>query len=140
MKLLISTILLILVCQTGFAKDPAEKTFLIIFDKSELKELKTSPEYIELSLMSIFKTKAYTGNSDAAILVQVPYGNIDECQLGDMFIRLNRERIVSLNEVALKIVNLDQSKAVYENLLASFEEKNQKVKARSKQGKAISAD
>ncbi|PRY87911.1 hypothetical protein [Mongoliibacter ruber] len=140
MKTVLTTIVLLFFIQTGFAKDPGEKSFLILFDKSELKELKTSTEYIELSLMAIFKTKAYTGNSDAAILVKVPYGNIDERQLGDMFVRLNRDRIVSLQDVAFQIIDLDQSKAVYESLIASYEEKSQKNKSKSKLGKAISVN
>ncbi|EOZ99304.1 hypothetical protein A33Q_0682 [Indibacter alkaliphilus LW1] len=140
MKSISTFVLFLFLTIPGFAKDPGEKTFLIIFDKSELKELKTSTEYIELSLMALFKTKAYTGNSDAAILVKVPYGNIDENQLGDMFVRLNREKIVSLQEVAFQIIDLEKSKAVYETLLASYEEKSQKSKTKSKQGKAISAN
>lgn len=110
------------------AKDSDGDTFLILFDKSELKQLRTSPAYIELSLLNLFKTKSYSGNSDAAIIVKVPKGNIDECQLGDMFIRINNKTIVPLQEVALKIINLDESKNTYQHLLMAFDDKNLKNK------------
>lgn len=138
MKTVLTTIMLLFLIQTGFAKDPGEKSFLILFDKSELKHLKTSTEYIELSLKTLFKTKAYTGNSDAAILVKVPFGNIDERQLGDMFVRLNRDKIVSLQDIAFQIIDLDQSKALYESLMASYEDKAQRAKNKTKSGKAVS--
>lgn len=115
-----------------FAENPGEKTFLILFDKSELKELRTSPQYIEMSLMNIFKTKAYSGNSDAAILVKVPYENLDECQIGYLFVRINNKTVLPLQDVALKIIDLDQTKNTYQYLLASLEDKNNKSKKNAK--------
>lgn len=117
-----------------FAKNPGEKTFLILFDKYELKELRTSPQFIEMSLMNIFKTKVYSGNSDAAILVKVPYENLDECQIGYIFVRVNNKTVVPLENIALKIIDLDQTKNTYQYLLASLEDKNNKSK---KNGKSL---
>jgi hypothetical protein len=132
MKKLFFTLLLLLTFASGFSKTPEGKTFLILFDKSELKLNKTSAEYIELSLMNLFKTKSYTGNSDAAILVQVPSGNFDKCQLGDMLIRLNAKSTVTLDEIAFQIVDLEESKTTYKMLLASYEEKIQRNKRATK--------
>ncbi len=132
MKRLFFTILLLLTFASGFSKTPEGKTFLILFNKSELKLNKTSTEYIELSLMNLFKTKSFSGNSDAAILVQVPSGNFDKCQLGDMMIRLNPKSTVSLNEIAFQIVDLEESKSTYKLLLASYEEKIQRNKKAAK--------
>jgi hypothetical protein len=115
-----------------FAKNPGEKTFLILFDKFELKELRTSPQFIEMSLMNIFKTKVYSGNSDAAILVKVPYENLDECQIGYIFVRVNNKTVLPLENIALKIIDLDQTKNTYYNLLASLEDKNNKSKKNGK--------
>lgn len=120
-----------------FAKNPGEKTFLILFDKSELKELRTSPQYIEMSLMNIFKTKAYSGNSDAAILLKVPYENLDECQIGYLYVRINNKTVLPLQDVALKIIDLDQTKNTYYYLLASLEDKNNKSKKNSRTLKTI---
>ena len=118
----------------GFAKDPEEKTFLILFDKAELKANKTSTTYIELSLSNVFKTKSYAGNSDAAIIVKVPYENIDACQLADFFIRVNANKVSSLGEIAFQIIDMDESKNTYQFLVESLEDKMQKTK---KSGKPI---
>ena len=118
----------------GFAKDPEEKTFLILFDKAELKANKTSTTYIELSLSNVFKTKSYAGNSDAAIIVKVAYENIDACQLADFFIRVNANKVSSLGEIAFQIIDMDESKNTYQFLVESLEDKMQKTK---KSGKPI---
>lgn len=128
MKKFLTTISFVLISVLVLAKETEEKTFIVLFDKAELKEYKTSTDYIELSLTNIFKTKSFSGNSDAAIMVKVPYSNIDECQLGYIFVRVNNKTIIPLQDIALKIVDLDSSKTVYDQLIASFEEKEQKNK------------
>ncbi|MFD2037411.1 hypothetical protein ACFSKL_21620 [Belliella marina] len=131
MKNLLLTTILFSLFSLGFAKNPNEKTFLIIFDKAELKNMKTSPEYIELSLMNLFETKSFSGNSDAAILVKTSHESIDTCLLGDFIIRLNQTTITSLDEVAFQIVDLDKSKGVYQIMLSNFEEKTEKNNKKS---------
>lgn len=121
----------------AFANDPGEKTFLILFDKAELKENKTSTAYIELSLMNIFRTKSYAGNSDAAILVKVPFGNIDKRQLGDFFIRVNASKITPLDEIAFQIIDMDENRAIFNAMYASLEEKLNKTKKNGKTAKAV---
>jgi hypothetical protein len=131
-KKFLTTLSLVLISVLVLAKETEEKTFLVLFDRAELKEYKTSTDYIELSLTNIFKTKAYSGNSDAAIIVKVPYSNIDECQLGYIFIRVNNKTIIPLQDIALKIIDLDSSKTAYDQLIASFEVKAQKNKKNNK--------
>lgn len=137
MKRFTLTLICILMMTTAFANDPGEKTFLILFDKAELKENKTSTAYIELSLMNIFKTKSYAGNSDAAILVKVPFGNIDKRQLGDFFIRVNASKITPLDEIAFQIIDMDENKAIFNAMYASLEEKLNKTKKNGKTTKAV---
>lgn len=137
MKRFTLTIICILMMTSVFANDPGEKTFLILFDKAELKENKTSTAYIELSLMNIFKTKSYAGNSDAAILVKVPFGNIDKRQLGDFFIRVNASKITPLDEIAFQIIDMDENKAIFNAMYASLEEKLNKTKKNGKTTKAV---
>lgn len=110
----------------GYAKTPNEKTFLIIFDKAELKNIKSSPEYIELSLMNLFETRSYSGNSDAAIVIKTTQDKLDKCLLGNHLVRINQTTITTLDEVALQIVDLDQSKEIYKAFLTSIEGKNEK--------------
>lgn len=135
-KFLICLVIPLFMCCLGFAKDPEEKTFLILFDKNELKAHKSSQTYIELSLNNIFKTKVFSGNSDAAIVVKVPYEGLDECQLGNLFVRVNANQLMPLQEIALQIIDMDKSKNIYHGLLASYEEKNQKTKKSHKALKA----
>lgn len=137
MKKFITTISLVLISVLALAKETDEKTFIVIFDKAELKEYKTSTDYIELSLTNIFKTKSYSGNSDAAIMVKVPYTNIDECQLGYIFVRVNNKTIIPLQDIALMIIDIDSSKTVYDQLISSFEEKGQKNKKNNKSSKTV---
>lgn len=132
MKKFTLSIVCLLFMTTAFANDPGEKTFLILFDKAELKANKTSTAYIELSLMNIFKTKAYAGNSDAAILVKVPYGNIDKKQLSDFFIRVNASKISSLDQIALQIIDLDENRALFQAMYTSMEERIAKSKKNTK--------
>jgi hypothetical protein len=115
----------------GYAKNPDQKTFLIIFDKAELKSKKTSPEYIELSLMNYFDTKSYSGNSDAAIIIKTTPTIVDKCLLGDHIIRLNQTTITTLNDVAFQIIDLDQSKGIYQAFLSSIENKVEKSNKKS---------
>lgn len=117
----------------AFAKKPNEKTFLVIFDKVELKAFKSSAEYIELSLMELFDTRSYSGNSDAAIIIKTTQEKIDKCILGNHIIRINQTTITTLDQIALQIVDLDQSKEIYKVFLTSIE-KNSK-----KQGKSFKA-
>ncbi|WP_194975081.1 hypothetical protein [Aquiflexum lacus] len=136
MKRISFIIFFISIVSLGFAKEPEEKTFLILFDKAELKANKTSTTYIELSLNNVFKTKSYAGNSDAAIIVKVPYDNLDTCQLADFFIRVNSNKVASLGEIALQIIDMNECKNTYDYLVASFDDKTQKNK---KSGKAVKA-
>jgi hypothetical protein len=135
-KRFLITIIFISLVSSGFSKDFEGKTFLIIFDKSELKANKTSTTYIELSLSNVFSTRAYSGNSDAAIIVKVPYENIDACQLADFFIRINADKVSSLGEIAYQIIDLDESKSTYQFLMNSLVEKTDKNKKSVKSLKA----
>lgn len=137
MKRIFLSIFFVSIISLGFAKEPQERTFLILFDKAELKANKTSTTYIELSLSNVFKTKSYAGNSDAAIIVKVPYDNIDACQLADFFIRVNANKVSSLGEIAFQIVDMNESKNTYQYLVASLEDKMQKSKKSGKTIKAI---
>lgn len=121
---------------SGFSKNPEGKTFLLIFDKAELKANKTSTDFIELSLMHLFSTKAYNGNSDAAIMVKIPYDGIDKKQLGDLFIRVNDKRISPLSEIAIQIIDLDECKTAYSTMLSSYEDRMLKIKKSNKALKA----
>lgn len=124
---------------SGFSKNPVGKTFLLIFDKTELKANKTTTDFIELSLMHLFSTKAYNGNSDAAIMVEIPHGGIDKKQLGDLLIRVNDNKVSPLSELAVQIIDLDESKSTFSTLVSSYEERMLKTKKANKTIRATPA-
>ncbi|MCH7409320.1 hypothetical protein MM239_07945 [Belliella sp. DSM 111904] len=132
MKRFLLIILFYCTIHSVFANNPNERTFLVIFDNTELKKNKTSPEYIELSLMNVFNTKSFSGNSDAAILIKTNQAQIDKCVLGDFIIRFNQNHISTLDEIAFQIIDLDECKEIYHALLADFEEKSLKNKKSNK--------
>ena len=77
----------ILLSMEGFSKEKADKTFLVLFNKAELKEVGSSTAFIELNFLSKFHTKSYSGNSDAALLITIPDGDINECDMGEMLVQ-----------------------------------------------------
>ncbi len=126
MKSFTLTLCLCFIFSLGFSKELEEKTFLVIFNKAELRANKTSVAYIELSLMNLFQTRSYSGNSDAAIIIKIPHSSIDKCQLGDYTIRVNPSKVSQLDQIAFKIYDMDESKEVYQELMAAYGEKSQK--------------
>jgi len=131
MKHIILSTLFTLIVTAGFCKRPEEKTFLVIFSKKELKELKSSTEYIELSFYENFDTKTYTGNSDAVLLINIPNCEFDKCQFGQTLVQINKSTWKPLQEIAFRIIDLNESKENYEELLSSFYASIDKKKAKA---------
>lgn len=138
MKTLITTILILTIFSTVYANPPEDKTFLIIFDKEELKSLKSSPEYIELTFNKIFNTKTYSGNSEAAMLITIANCEMDPCDIGQMLVKVNRHTSMKLQEIAFRIVDMNESKTNYKFILASMETKP--VKKKNKGGISLQAN
>jgi hypothetical protein len=130
MRIWIAFILLVGVSFLSEAKDKKEKTFLIIFNSEELRSHRTSSAKIELVFLDNFQTKSYAGNSDAALLITVPFEDWTECDIGKSLIILGDNRVVKLEEVAFRIIDLKQTDDKYANLLSkSFDDgKNGKKK------------
>lgn len=131
MKNLVLLTLIYCLASTGFAKNPVEKTFLIIFNKEELKEFRTSAEYIELSFLEEFDTRAYSGNSDSALFIKIPNCDFDKCQFGQTMVQVNQSTWKPIQEVAFRIIDLSETKASYKALLTDFYQKIDKKKARA---------
>src|SRR5690606_28390661 len=94
-----------------------EKVFLVLFDKNELQKIETSTAYIELNFLERFPTKSYSGHSDAAILITIPQGNMDECQIGETMVQINNSTWIPLHEIAFRIIDLAESRHSYQALL-----------------------
>lgn len=120
-KILLS--LLLLVSINSFSKEKNGKTFLILFNETELKEAQSSPEYIELSFLDKFHTRTYSGNSDAALLVTFPNALITECEIGEMKVQVNPSTWLQLHEIAYRIIDLEVNTDYYNSLVAQSSQK-----------------
>lgn len=101
-----------------FSKEKPSKTFMILFNKTELKEVQSSPEYIALSLMDKFQTRTYSGHSEAALLVTFPDNKLTECEIGEILVQVNPATTLSLQEIAYRIIDIEENKDYYNSLVA----------------------
>lgn len=115
----------------SFGKEKTEKTFLVLFQKEELRKLNSSPAKIELNFLDKFDTRAYSGNSDASLIITVPFTHWDVCDMGKALVIVGEDRLLRLDEVAFRIIDLEQSKEEFRHLLSSSpgESKNEKKKS-----------
>lgn len=129
MKYLLLLIFLSLFTLDTFSKDKGEQVFLVLFNKGELSKIETSTDFIELNFYNKFQTRSYSGNSDAALLITIPYGNMDECQMGQIMVQINNTTWVPLEEIAFRIIDIGESTQNYQTLLASQDDGNHKNKS-----------
>ncbi|GGZ26953.1 hypothetical protein GCM10007049_19630 [Echinicola pacifica] len=128
MKHLLLITFITLVVSSAFCKTPEDKTFLVIFSKKELKSLDTSASFIETSLMEDYKTKSYTGNSDAVIYISIPQCELDKCDIAKRLVQIKDNTWKPLSEIAFRIIDLSESKDNYQELIASYEDLSAKRK------------
>ena len=117
MKYGVLTVFLLFISLSSFSNKKNEKTFLILFDKTELKEAQSSPEYIGRSFLDRFHTRTYSGNSDAALLVTIPDTQMTECEIGEMKVQVNASTWLLLHEIAYRIIDLQENKEHYSSLI-----------------------
>ncbi|MEX2591886.1 MAG: hypothetical protein WD426_03870 [Anditalea sp.] len=128
MKHYILFIILLSVSMEASSKGKEEKTFLVLFNKIELKKIDSSTEYIELNFFEKFHTKSYSGNSDAALLITIPHGEMNECQMGETLVQVNRSTWIPLEAIAFRIIDLSESKENYRALLSMKDDSHLKRK------------
>ncbi len=119
------------------AKDAGPKTFLILFTAKELKEWKVSLKDLESQFPS-FKTKSYSGNSELALIIDIPSCDFDECFLGQFLIEVGRDREIKLQDIAFRMVDMTEKQKSLEVFVASYEE-SLKKKGTTKSERAIPA-
>ncbi|WP_073098059.1 hypothetical protein [Cyclobacterium lianum] len=128
MRKAIFAIFLLGLTSSLLAKESPEKTFLIIFDETELKNLKSSPAKVELNFLNTFETKTYAGNSERALLVTVPFADWTACEMGSMLIEISPDREVPLEHIAFRIIDLQECQDNFKTLLSNTEEGKSKKK------------
>lgn len=128
MKYLIIFSFLLTLSFESISKEKDEITFLVLFNIGELNKIETTTNYIELNFFEKFQTKSYSGNSDAALLITVPNGDMNECQMGEMLVQVNNSTWIPLHEIAFRIIDLNESQQNYEALLTMKESADSKTK------------
>ena len=123
MKYLVLFILLLTISFGSYSKGKTGKTFLVLFDKTELKIYNSSTEFIELTFFDKYPTRSYTGNSEAALLITVPVDNLNECDMGELLVRVNHSTWLPLHEIAFRIIDLTKSTESYHALLKASDER-----------------
>lgn len=138
MKKLATLVFLTLCCLTGFAKDPESKTFLALFKSSELKDHKTNIKSIETQFSPFFSTKTYDGNSELALIIEIPSCEFDACFLGEFLVNLGDGQKVQLQNLAFRLFDLSENQMLHQTYLAMYEESLLQKKKVSKATKATS--
>jgi hypothetical protein len=138
MKKLAMLLLSMICCASVFAKDPESKTFLVLFKSKELKEMKTSIKEIESQFSMAFSTKSYEGNSELALMIEIPSCDFDECFLGEFLVDLKDGQKVQLQHIAFRLFDLTQNRSLHQQYLAMYEESMTPKKKAAKSAKAAS--
>ena len=138
MKKLAILLFLSLCCLTGFAKDPESKTFLALFKTSELKDHKTNIKSIESQFSSFFSTKSYDGNSELALIIEIPSCEFDARFFGEFLVNLGDGQKIQLQNLAFRLFDLSENQTLHQSYLAMYEESLLQKKKVSKATKATS--
>jgi hypothetical protein len=120
----------------GFAKEPESKTFLVLFNEEELEMLQTDMENIAAQLNPFFPTKTYGGNSELALLIEIPSAAFNECLLGEYWVNLKDGRRFQLQQLAFRVFDLSENKAIYQRYMLQFDANAEQKKKALKTAKS----
>ena len=115
-----------------FATETEPKTFLLLFKSKELKSLNTSMKEIQSQFSSAFKIKSYAGNSELAMIINIPECEFDACFLGQFLISLDKGEDMKLQEIAFRLIDMTANQEYLDNYYTEFEEANQQKKKNEK--------
>ena len=121
MKKLVLVVIFVCTCCLGFAKELESKTFLVLFDETELELLQTDMGSIAEQLSPFFPTKLYEGNSEPALLLEIPTTAFNECLLGEYWISLSDGRRFQLQQLAFRVFDLSENKALHQRYVSKYE-------------------
>ena len=121
MKKLVLLFLFVSTCCLGYSKESESKTFLILFDETELQLLQTNLRSISQQLSPFFSTKTYGGNSELALLLEIPSAVFNECLLGEYWISLKDGRRFQLQQLAFRVFDLSENKALHQRYVSKYE-------------------
>lgn len=121
-----------------FAKEPEGKVFLALFKPTELKQNKISIKTIESQFSSFFDTRSYSGNSELALLIEIPTDDFNACFLGEFLINMGDGRQVQLQQIAFRVFDLSENKSLHQRYLTMYEDNLAQKKKTTKAVKAAS--
>jgi len=136
MKKLVLVFLFVCTCFLGFAKELESKTFLVLFNEEELEMLQTDMESIAAQLNPFFPTKTYGGNSELALLIEIPSTAFNECLLGEYWVNLKDGRRFQLQQLAFRVFDLSENKAIYQRYMLQFDANAEQKKKALKTAKS----
>lgn len=138
MKKLVLVFLFVCTCCLGFAKELESKTFLVLFDETELELLQTDMGSIAEQLSPFFPTKTYGGNSELALLIEIPSAVFNECLLGEYWVNLKDGRRFQLQQLAFRVFDLSENKALHQRFVSKYEAALEQKKKGIKSAKSAS--
>ncbi|MEP0713181.1 hypothetical protein [Algoriphagus sp.] len=112
-----------------FAKETESKTFLVLFKSKELKSLNTSMKEIQSQFSPAFKIRSYAGNSELAMIIDIPNCDFDACYLGQFLVSLDKGEDIKLQEIAFRLIDMTANKKSLDTYLSVFEENQKKDKS-----------
>ena len=136
MKKLVLLFIFVYTCSLGFAKERESKTFLVLFNEAELELLQTDMESIAAQLNPFFPTKTYGGNSELALLIEIPSAAFNECLLGEYWVNLKDGRRFQLQQLAFRVFDLSENKAIYQRYMLQFDANAEQKKKALKTAKS----
>ena len=136
MKKIVLLFLFVSTCCLGFAKERESKTFLVLFNEEELEMLQTDMESIAAQLNPFFPTKTYGGNSELALLIEIPSAAFNECLLGEYWVNLKDGRRFQLQQLAFRVFDLSENKAIYQRYMLQFDANAEQKKKALKTAKS----
>ncbi|MFC3417807.1 hypothetical protein [Algoriphagus hitonicola] len=104
---------------------PETKTFLVLFKSKELKASKTNLKSIEAQFSS-FSTRSYSGNSELALLIEIPSCDFDECFLGQFLIDTGTKKNIQLQELAFRLFDMTQNERELDLIVKTYDSKKSK--------------
>jgi hypothetical protein len=137
MKKLATLLLVLLCCFSASANGPESKTFLVLFKSRELKEVKTGIKSIQAQFADNFSTRFYSGNSELALIIEIPTGNFDICFLGEFLVNLENGQEVQLQQIAFRLYDLTENKVLAQQYRQMYEDS---LVAKKKAAKASKVD
>ena len=98
--------------------------------------LETNMESIAAQLNPFFPTKTYGGNSELALLIEIPSAAFNECLLGEYWVNLKDGRRFQLQQLAFRVFDLSENKAIYQRYMLQFDANAEQKKKALKTAKS----